>query len=228
VNSSDCFLDGVPGDRGRLGGAARKVQLLIALVLAALVTIAAASAVAAPADKRELQAREAFAAGRYNDALDLYAKLYAEKLHPTYLRNVGRCYQNLGDPDHAISSFREYLRQAKDVTPTERAQVEGYIAEMEVLKRQREAAADATKAAKPIATTPLPPPTAATAAPAPSVLLTQPPPPPPAESPPFYKRGVFWGVVAGAVVLGTVGILAGTGAFSSSKDAVCPAGVTCL
>jgi hypothetical protein len=226
VNSSDCLLGALPGHRGRLRPAARKLQLLIALALATLVTVAAAPGAAAPADKRELQAREAFAAGRYNDALDLYAKLYADKLHPTYLRNVGRCYQNLGDPDHAISSFREYLRQAKDVTPTERAQVEGYIAEMEVLKRQREAA-EATKVAKPVATTPLPPPTAVTAAPAPSVLLTQ-PPPPPAESPPFYKRGVFWGVVAGAVVLGTVGILAGTGAFSSSKDAVCPAGVTCL
>jgi hypothetical protein len=220
--------DSLPARRADRHPTGTKVRLFIALAIAALVSSTVATAGAAPADKRELQAREAFAAGRYNDALDLYAKLYAEKLHPTYLRNVGRCYQNLGDPDHAISSFREYLRQAKDVTPTERAQVDGYIAEMETLKRQREAteSAKSARSATPAPPTPFPPMPAA-AAPAPSVLLNQ-PPPTPAEAPPFYKRGLFWGVVAGAVVLGTVGILAGTGALSSSKDATCPAGITCL
>ena len=43
----------------------------------------------------ELKAREAFAAGRYEDALNLFAKLYAETLHPVYLRNIGRCHQKL-------------------------------------------------------------------------------------------------------------------------------------
>src|SRR5687768_18377716 len=93
---------------------------------------------AARADSRDLQAREAYAAGRYQQALDIYAKLYAETLHPTYLRNVGRCYQNLEQPDDAIRSFREYLRKAKGLTAPQRAEIEGYIAEMEALKRRRE------------------------------------------------------------------------------------------
>jgi tetratricopeptide (TPR) repeat protein len=100
-------------------------------------------------DPREMQAREAFAAGNYKDALDVYTKLYAEKLHPTYLRNIGRCYKNLDDRDRAISSFREYLRKAKDLPVDERAEVEGYIKELEAARekdaKQKAAAAEAEK-----------------------------------------------------------------------------------
>jgi len=91
------------------------------------------------ADPRELKAREEFAAGRYEVALDMFAKLYAETLHPNYLRNVGRCYQNMGEPDKAISAFREYLRKAEDLPPKQRAEIDRYILEMEALLRQRAA-----------------------------------------------------------------------------------------
>ena len=136
-------------------------------------------------DSRELKAREDFAAGRCQEALELFAKLYAESLHPNYLRNIGRCYQNLGEPDHAITSFRDYLRKAKAITPDERKEVEGFISEMEELKRQREASAptgggtgtgtatNVTAPVTPIATdAPKPQPSNATA----SVVLTLPPP----------------------------------------------------
>ena len=63
-----------------------------------------------------MKARTHFAAGEYKQALDIYARLYAETMHPTYLRNIARCHQNLGDADKAISSFREYLRKARDLT----------------------------------------------------------------------------------------------------------------
>lgn len=88
-------------------------------------------------DPREVRAREMFGVGRYAEALDLYGKLYAETAHPTYMRNIGRCYQNLGEPDKAISSFREYLRQAAELPPQQRSVVEGYIREMEELKVRR-------------------------------------------------------------------------------------------
>ncbi len=91
----------------------------------------------AATDPREIKAREDFVGGRYQEALDLFAKLYAETLHPNYLRNIGRCYQNLGEPDRAITSFRDYLRKGKDISPAEHAEIDGYIAEMEALKRQR-------------------------------------------------------------------------------------------
>ena len=87
---------------------------MLAGVLAMLATRTAMAA-----DQRELKAREAFAAQRYQDALDLFAKLYAETLHPIYQRNIGRCYQNMGQPDNAITSFREYLRRAKNLPASE-------------------------------------------------------------------------------------------------------------
>jgi hypothetical protein len=175
-------------------------------------------------DAREMQAREAFAAGSYKEALDIYTKLYASKLHPTYLRNIGRCYQNLGEPDRAIASFREYLRKAKDVSPEERAEVDGYVKEMEELQRKNAAAA-----APPAAPEPLP-----VAAPAPAVapaaplVLTQSPTPAPAPEPaPFYKRVWFWGVVGVVVVAGAVGGLWAGGVFSPADNNACANGVTC-
>ena len=172
-------------------------------------------------DPREMQAREAYGAGNYKDALDIYTKLFAEKLHPTYLRNIGRCYQNLNDPDHAISSFHEYLRKAKGLTPDERAEVQGYIKEMEDAK-QKAAPAEAEKS-KPLPLPPPPPPP-----PPAQVTITQPQPTPqPAQPTPVYARGWFWGVVAGVVVVGVVGTLAATGAFNSKTSVACPAGTTC-
>jgi len=127
-------------------------------------------------DDRELHARELFATGRYAEALEIYGRLYAETMHPTYMRNIARCFQNLGEPDKAILSFREYLRQSADLTPEQRAQVEGYIAEMEALKRQRDAAAAPREPAKPAAPAVAPAPPAASS-PAPPAS------PPPAPAP---------------------------------------------
>jgi hypothetical protein len=175
-------------------------------------------------DPREMQAREAFAAGSYKEALDIYTKLYAEKLHPTYLRNIGRCYQNLSEPDRAISSFREYLRKAKDMPADERAEVEGYIKEMEDLQKQNAVVAGA---AKPVPQ-PLPvaaPPVMPVAQPQPAVYVQQPAPTP--EPTPFYKHGWFWGVVGVVVVAGTVTGLAVGGVFSKKSNNGCPAGYSC-
>jgi hypothetical protein len=207
--------------------------LWIGLASAAVTLTIAPGQAAAEVDGREMQAREAFAAGRYQEALDVFVKLYAEKLHPVYLRNIGRCYQNLGDPDKAISSFREYLRKAKGVHADERKEVEGYIKEMEDLKRQREATpATPPPAVKPPETTPTnpPPPSLVTPPPAtnpppPSLTLTQPPPdatPPPAEqASPVYKRWWFWTIMGAAAVGAGLGVAAAAGAFKKTQDAPC-------
>ena len=173
-------------------------------------------------DPREMQAREAFAAGSYKEALDIYAKLYAEKLHPTYLRNIGRCYQNLGEPERAISSFREYLRKAKDMPADERTEVEGFIKEMEELQKKNAAAA--TPPVAPVHPLPVAAPSVAPVAPQPMVMVQQ--PAPVSEPTPFYKKAWFWGVVGGVVVAGTVGGLWAGGVFSKSTNH-CPAGAIC-
>jgi tetratricopeptide (TPR) repeat protein len=185
----------------------------------------------AQADQRELKAREDFAAGRYQQALDVFAKLYAEKLHPVYLRNIGRCYQNLGDADKAIISFRDYLRKHKAISAEERKEVEGFIAEMEDLKKQKSAEASAAETStappKPASTiTPLPSaPDPASSGGKPEALVTAPRGPATEESSPIYTRWWFWTIVAAAAVGAGVGIAAATGALDRNQN--CPSGFLC-
>lgn len=131
------------------------------MVVAAVVW--AAPARAETEQQADALAREMFAVGKYREALQIYGRLYADTPHPTYIRNIGRCYQNLGEPERAISSFREYLRQVPTLAPAQRAQIEGYIQEMQALQRARAAAAPAPAPAPavsvgspPLAPTPAP------------------------------------------------------------------------
>jgi tetratricopeptide (TPR) repeat protein len=198
----------------------------------ALVALAAAMALGGPvgsawaADGRPQRAKELFAAGRYQESLDLFAKLYAETLDPVYLRVIGRCHQKMENPDLAIDAFKEYLRKSKRLAPDKRQEVEGFIAEMEALKQQRRREAEAA-ARRPTATAP--PPMAATPAAAPVASarplppsLSVPPPGPPeaslvspafpaepeARSAPVYKRWWFWASIAAVAVAG--GVVAAT------------------
>jgi tetratricopeptide (TPR) repeat protein len=168
----------------------------------ALASSPPAAAGASADDGGDLRARTHFAAGEYQEALEIYARLYAETMHPTYLRNIARCHQNLGNPDKAISSFREYLRKAKDLSADQRAEIEGYIAEMEQLKKSRAAPPSAT----PSPSTAPPP-----AAPAPETSSALVGPPTVTASGArdddrgaFYTRFWFWGVVAGVMAAGAV------------------------
>jgi len=205
------------------------------------------SAAQAAPDPREMKAREAFGAGRYQDALDIFVKLYAEKLHPNYLRNIGRCYQNLGEPDRAISSFHEYLRKARKTTPADRAEVEGYIAEMEQLKKtqaSKEGAGGKLPGANapPPAAAPAPTPAPAPA-PAAVVVVERDVTPKPAAQPaldlsarpapvqeeqarPVFTRWWFWAIVGGVIVAG-VGGAAAAGLFTKKVDGPCDVGSTC-
>jgi tetratricopeptide (TPR) repeat protein len=167
-------------------------------------------------DPLEMQARTDFAAGRFAEALDAFARLYASSLHPTYLWNIGRCYMNMDQPDRAATSFREYLRKAKDISEKEQGEVESLIQEMDEAQKKKDDAAAAVNA-KPVEPT-APPPRRVT-------VLPPPPPPPPPKPAPFYTKGWFWGVVGGVVVVGVVGTLWATGTFSSKES--CTSGYTC-
>jgi hypothetical protein len=198
------------------------LALVVSFVLAGAL---AGRAVAAP-DPRELSAREDFAAGRYQVALEVFARLYAETLHPNYLRNIGRCYQNLGEPERAITSFRDYLRKGRNISADEHVEIEGYIKEMQDLERQR-AAASAPKPAAPVV--PL-----VASAPAPSrptatvdlTVKSAPPAPPSEASPPVYERWWFWAIVVGVAGAG-VGVAAASGAFKHINEPPCMTGFGC-
>jgi len=148
----------------------------------------------------ELKARTYFVSGEFRQALEIYTRLYLETMHPTYLRNIGRCQQNLGEPDKAIASFREYLRKAKDLTGEQRAEIERYIAEMEQLKRSQSAGAGAAvPAAAPRASEPAPvlvgPPTVA------ATRSDE------RDGGAFYTRAWFWVGVAVVVAGATTAVL---------------------
>jgi hypothetical protein len=162
--------------------------------------------VAAPAwaeEDRDVQARDLFVAQRYPEALAIYTDLHARTGHPTYLRNMGRCHQLMKHPEQAIASFRAYLGQAKDVDPTERTEIEGYIVEMERLRAAR------APAAGPPASTAL------------SIAA-----PHPVEARPVTRTWWFWTGV-GAVVIGGVITAVALGARSQGplrcpSESVCP------
>jgi len=178
--------------------------LAAAAVLVVAVTSRDGAAAAAGDHQNEMKAREAFAAGRYDDALQLFAKLYAETLHPVYLRNIGRCHQKMREPQKAIDAFKDYLAKAKKVSADERAEIDGYVKEMEALRDEQARAAAPPVAPAPVASPPpAPPPPLAPAATGPMMLTAAPSPGGQAEAAPVYKRWWFWTAI-GAVVVGGV------------------------
>jgi hypothetical protein len=215
-------------------------RFLIVFTLA-LCTSSLSGATAVAADKQqlnglEMKARESFAAGRYDEALQTFAKLYAETLHPVYLRNIGRCHQKMREPQKAIDAFQDYLAKTKagkdKITPDERTEIEGYIKDMETLRDSQTA-----KPVEPVGTpvTPVNPTTSSpilaqpapqpqpTGGSTPPVVLTTAPPSEGEPSHPFYTRWWFWTGV-GAVVAG--GVVAAIVLSGGSTRGACPADVT--
>jgi hypothetical protein len=185
----------------------------------------------------ELKARQAFAASRYDEAIEIFAQLYAETLNPIYLRNIGRCHQKKREPEKAIDAFKDYLAKGKSVTSSERKEIQGYIKDMEQLRDEqaKERDAAAAKAATAATTPPGPGPgpnpvspnpntLAANGAPGPNPngVTTLPPPndpgnpmlvaapgsrPPPEENHPIYTRWWFWTVLGVAAAGGVAAAL---------------------
>jgi tetratricopeptide (TPR) repeat protein len=186
----------------------RRARAAFAAVVVLAAALAAADAWAAPADRQgEMKAREAFAAGRYDEALEMFAKLYAETLHPNYLRNIGRCHQKMREPQKAIDAFHDYLAKAKKVPADERVEIDGYIKEMEALRDEQARLATLRPATPPppppvIAAAP-PPPPPASGNPTMLALASEPQARPRADESPVYTRWWFW-TIAGVVVAGGV------------------------
>jgi len=220
----------------RLGGAFGALIVLLTMGTAAPATAMAATS--SEDNQLEMKAREQFAAGRYDDAKDTFAKLYAKSLNPIYLRNIGRCYQKKREPQQAIDQFQDYLAKTKTgkykITADERAEIEGYIKEMQALRDEQARAA----AVPPPPVTPVqplsppgtpaqplppaaPPPDLSPNGPAATLTATA---PPPEESHSVFTRWWFWTIV-GAVVVG--GAVTAVALSSGSDKPACPTGVVC-
>jgi hypothetical protein len=120
---------------------------LVAIAMGAIVAAAGRTAQAQPRDPRELDAKTACLANRPDRGIELLAELYAETNNPTYIYNQGRCFQQNGRAADAVTRFREYLRKAPSIDAAEKAQVQGYIAELEEQIRRTSAPTVALPAA---------------------------------------------------------------------------------
>lgn len=204
-----------------------RITTYLLVISLALPTAASAQEPARPAAKpatgaaskgeRERRAQAAFIAGRYEDAASLLHGLYIEFNNPVYLRNLGRSYQRLKDPEKAITAFEEYLRSSRNLTADEQKEIRGFIKEMEDLRRQKEAAA------APPPPPPPPPPvvapvTAPPTGPAPPPDPGPPPimaypPPQQVETRPPEASGGGSGKLIGGILLGAAALLAGGGGY---------------
>ena len=148
-----------------------------AVLGAVLVVVLALAGAAQAAPREEKKAIQSFAAGRYDEALEIYAKLYADTLNPVYLRNIGRCHQKLKQPEKAIESFQDYLQKGKNISADEKAEINGYIKDMEALRDEQ---ARQQQAPQPVPVAPAPPG---------PVQPIPPSPPPAAPGPPPESPG---------------------------------------
>jgi hypothetical protein len=145
-------------------------------------------------EAKEVQAKKACLASRPDRGIELLAELYAETNDATYIYNQARCYQQNGRAQDAATRFREYLRKSPSVDPAEKAQVQGYIAELEAQARPSPPSASPT----------VPAPIAAGALPAPGATVTTTSAPSGGASP--RSSASRWRLVG--VVTGSIGALA--------------------
>ena len=203
-----------------------------------------AAALNAKDNSQARQARQLYKEGHYEDAAKILSRLSLD--HPdklVFTRNLGACYYYLRRPEPALSNLREYLQRSQNITPEDRREVEGWIAEMERLRSQSAPASTTV----PVAPSAIATPAASESAPAPQVekrtLLPSPPPtaavPSPVETTtalsvpaeresaandrPLYKKWWLWTGIGAALVAGTVtAILLSTRSGTSSCARINP------
>jgi hypothetical protein len=113
--------------------------VLAMTALQATTTWAAPTAPENDEDPRAVEARKACASGRVDRGIQLLADYFSKTNDATAIFNMARCYQQNGVADKAVLNFREYLRQARDLTPQDRLQVDNYIRELEAQQQARPA-----------------------------------------------------------------------------------------
>jgi hypothetical protein len=147
--------------------------------------------------------------GDFQKGADILTDLFVETNDFVYIYNQARCYQQNNRWEQSISRFREWLRKAKDVSESDRAETERLIADCE--------ASLAKMTPPPVAATPPPPRVEApppAPQPAPPGVLSTPTPPPSDGS---RGRGLrVTGIVFAAVGVAAIGTGVGLGLKSSS------------
>lgn len=71
----------------------------------------AATASAETPDALSTAAVEAFRAGEYDKAIELFERAYTLDPQPNYLFNIGRVYEEKGDLEKAVANYQEFVKQ---------------------------------------------------------------------------------------------------------------------
>ena len=148
--------------------------------------------------------------GHYAEAVKAFEEAYALNQDPSTLFSLAQAYRLAGQPSKALDACSSFLRSAS-ATNADRAQVERFMAELEMITYQIRMQRDVHQPPAP-ASAPIEPPPVAAATPA--LDLTPRPPPPTSASltvseettppKPFYLRPVYWAAAAGVVAAGAV------------------------
>lgn len=188
-------------------------------------------------DAKAHKARIECAAGNFQEGVRLLAELWVATGDATFIYNQGRCYEQNGEDELAVSRFREYLRKVKRIDREQSESINRHIEELQHQAKTRAAApstvinlVQSAPAASPgpaASPTPAPPAQAGTPPmPNRSAELVATAPPAPSEEPPYYARWWFWTGV-GAVVAGGV-VTAILLTHSSKASPGCDQGVSCV
>lgn len=78
---------------------------------------------------------QAYAEGRYKDAIDLFLEAASEAPNPAFSYNIGLAYEQLGDADNALRWYRDYLRELPNAP--DRGDIEPRIRDAERRLRDR-------------------------------------------------------------------------------------------
>ena len=81
------------------------------------------------------QGAEAYAGGRYKDAIDLFLDANRLAPNPAFAYNIGLAYQELGDAPNALRWYRDYLRALPGAA--DRPEIEARIDDAEKRLRER-------------------------------------------------------------------------------------------
>jgi len=205
----------------------RKRMVMARSTLAVLVVVSLAAAPALAADKIEAKERKArieCAAGNFVEGVRLLAELWVATRDPTWLFNQGRCYEQSGQNDLAVSRFREYLRKSPSLPDDDVDAVNRRIDELQRQAASRSAPARTVINLVSPAAQPVQAPVPAAGVDRSAELASLPQPAPVSDSP-VYARWWFWTGV-GAVVVG--GVVTAVLLSHSSKSPTCDAGVPCV
>jgi hypothetical protein len=134
-----------------------------------LLLLGARLAHAAGIEAQERTARKACLSGDYTKGVEILSDLFIDTKDPNYIFNQARCFEQNSRYEEAISRFREFLRKATAISPTEKADTEKHIADCQALIGSKESPAPKAEAA-PAAAAPV----VAKAAPSPAPTVLPP------------------------------------------------------